>query len=421
MEKKSKIRKILPWIIGLAVVAGIAFYWNYQRTLAAQTPEYIKYTLHQRDPLVLKGTAQVTEYTSIPPKLAKGDVDVITVKSGQKVKIGDTLFTYKNKQSEDSITDARRQVDKTEQAVVDAKDDLAQAKKDQTSDKSSLDKANSNLTSSRSRLRTAQKDLTQAQTDRDKDKIETLNDKIAKESDNVQKYSQDVSRYQAKVDSWKSQIKQLEKAVTQSQTAETDAKFLLERIVSNQDLKEVADIDGVVKVNEENKTNPSGSLVDILSEVSEIKASVTEYDYFRIHPNQTVQITLVATRETMDGTISTVEPLPELNQTISAPGGVASVNYAFTVSPQRPIQPGYSVEILLELNEMVVPAGAIIKDGDQTFLWAYSNGTVQKKPVQLMQKGTYWTLVEGLSEGDVIIQNPDEHLTEGAQIKVMAS
>ena len=289
MEKKSKIRKILPWIIGLAVVAGIAFYWNYQRTLAAQTPEYIKYTLRQRDPLVLKGTAQVTEYTSIPPKLAKGDVDVITVKSGQKVKIGDTLFTYKNKQSEDSITDARRQLDKTEQAVVDAKDDLAQAKKDQTSDKSSLDKANSNLTSSRSRLRTAQKDLTQAQTDRDKDKIETLNDKIAKESDNVQKYSQDVSRYQAKVDSWKSQIKQLEKAVTQSQTAETDAKFLLERIVSNQDLKEVADIDGVVKVNEENKTNPSGSLVDILSEVSEIKASVTEYDYFRIHPNQTGQ------------------------------------------------------------------------------------------------------------------------------------
>ena len=47
--------------------------------------------------------------------------------------------------------------------------------------------------------------------------------------------------------------------------------------------------------------------------------------------------------------------------------------------------------------------------------------TQSKSPFRLNRKGLYYALAEGLSEGDVIIQNPDEHLTEGAQIKVMVS
>lgn len=421
MDNKAKKRRILTWLIGLAVIGGIAFYWNYQRTLAAQTPSYIRYTLRQRDPLILKGTAEVTEYTQVLPKLTKGEVDVISVKTGQKVKAGDTLFTYKNKQTEDALADAQRQVDKSQQAAADAKDDLAQAKQDRSADKKSLATAKDNLENSKRRLRTAQKDLTEAQADRDADAIEDLNDKIQRENDHVQEYSQDVSRFQAKTDAWENQIKQLEKSVTQTETVVEDAKLMLVRAKENQDQKETADIDGVVKVNEENKNNPSGSLVDILSEVTEIKATVTEYDYFRIRPDQAIQVTIVPTRETMDGIITSVEPLPELNQTVSAVGGVSSVNYAFTVSPQRPIQPGYSVEIEVDLKEIVVPAGAIIRGDGATYLWVYSGGSVSKKAVSLTQKGTYWTLLEGLKEGDVIIQNPDEHLTEGAQIKVVAS
>lgn len=422
MDNKSKKKKWLPWVIALAVIASAGVYWNYQRTLAAKKPVYITYTLKQRDPLVLKGTAEVTEYTSVRPNAARGEIDVISVVSGQKVKIGDVLFTYKNKQAGESVSDAQRQADKAAKSVSDAEAELSQAKSDQKSDRKSLDTAKANLSASKSRLRTAQKALTQAQTDRNADEIEKQNDRILKENDNIQQYSQDVSRYQAKTDSWVNQIRQLEKALEQAKTVETDAKLMLERAKGNQaDLKETAGIDGIAAVHEENKNNPSASLVDILSEVSEIKATVTEYDYFRIRPQQNINLTVVPTRETMPGVIKSVEALPEINQNLSAPTGVSSVNYVFKVAPARPIQPGYSVEIQVELNEVVVPAGAILTEDGKTYLWAYKDGAVSKRLVTLVQKGTYWTLTGGLEKGEVIIQNPDSNLTEGGSVKVMAS
>ena len=105
----------------------------------------------------------------------------------------------------------------------------------------------------------------------------------------------------------------------------------------------------------------------------------------------------------------------------SASGAVdSSVNYAFGVIPERRIQPGYSVEVEVALNEIVVPTSAIVKDKDQSFLWVVTEGKVARKPVKLEQRGNYWVLSEGLAKNSVIVVDPNADLTEGLQIQVEA-
>lgn len=417
--KQGKLKH--KWLLGLlaVVLAGAGFfYWNQQAAIARDKITYRTYTLSEREPLMLKGTAEVTESTSVFIDPSKGEVKDLLVTSGQRVKAGDPLFSYDNEMAQNSLEDAQRAVDKAEDALKTAKADLAEAKDDQAADKSSLIKAEANLDKAKSRLRNAQKDLEEAQADRDKDRIEDLNDTIYEQNEKVQEYSQDVSRLTAKKDSWPGQITALEKSVKQTETALDDAKIMLDRAESNQTNSETAPFDGVVLVHEENKTNPQGSLVDILSEQTKINAMVTEYDYFRLALNQDVFVHVIATDERIPGKIVELNPIPE---NLKLSGAVdSSVNYAFGVIPERRIQPGYSVEVEVALNEIVVPTSAIVKDKDQSFLWVVTEGKVARKPVKLEQRGNYWVLSEGLAKNSVIVVDPNADLTEGLQIQVEA-
>lgn len=420
MEQKKKRPGWLPWVIGIAVIAAGIFIWNYVRAEDARVHQYTLYTLRQREPLVLKGTSEVQEAVAIAMDPTKGEVRGIMVQTGQRVKEGDVLFSYASRQLEERVEDMQRQLDKAEVQLETAEADLEAAKTDQEEDGAALDSARDDLEASREDLREAEKDLTEAQADRDSDAIENLTEQIQKETDRIQEYSQDVSRYQARVDSWPDRIDQLGKLVDQAKTAREDAVLLLQRANDNAEPVETADIGGLVRVNERNRRNPQAALVEIVSEDTLIKATVTEYDHFRLETGKPVNIRVVSTAEEMTGVISVVEPLPKTGPAQSGQAlAVSSVNYGFEVEAARPIQPGYTVEILVELDEVVVPGAAVVREGEETFLWLYTEGTVTRRPVVLERSGAYWILKEGLAEGDVIIQDPDGGLTEGAEVRTI--
>lgn len=419
MEKNKGRRRWLTFLMVAVIIAGAVFYWNYRRIQALEQDVYQTQTLRRRDPLTLKGTAEVTEASSIPPDLVKGEVAEILVKSGQAVKVGDVLFTYQSESAKEAVNDARRQLERAEDALRRAKNDLEEAKEDERQDKADLEDSEEKLDNAKSRLRKAQKNLTDAQADRDEDRIEELDDTIYKENERIQTYSQDVGTYRARTESWPSQIKALESAVTQSETALEDAGILLDRAQKGEVEEETAKIAGIALVHEENKTNPQAALVDILSPNTEIKGSVTEYDYFRISLDQPVSVLVIPTDEQIPGRVSQISPVPDMGQ-VTQVGSTGSVTYEFSVLPERPIQPGYSVEIEVALDETVVPSSALVTEGDSQFIWLYQNGTVSKQAVTLEKKGTYWILRDGLKDGDVIISDPDEKLTEGMAVQVEA-
>ncbi|NLB23024.1 MAG: hypothetical protein GX833_07190 [Clostridium sp.] len=417
MDQKKKSRKWVYGVIAVVVVAAAMLIWNNQRKSAEEKDMLRTYTLEQRDPLMLKGTAEVTEAVSVFIDPSKGEVKDIKVTTGQAVKAGDVLFSYVNEMVDDSIEDAKRQLEKAEDALATAKADLAQGKEDRDEDKTALEEAESNLEKSRSRLRQAQKDLAEAQAKKDLDDMETYDDKIYKENLKVSELTQDVSRLKAKVDSWPAQISGMEKAVTQSETMVEDATVMLERTEGKLSDETLAEIDGIVIVHEENKSNPQGSLVDILAEETEIKATVTEYDYFRLSKDQPVTVHVIPTDETMPGTISDLDLIPKTTQATSLTADT-SVNYGLSVLPERNIQPGYSIEIEVSLDEVIIPTSAIVWEDDNAFLWQYADGVISKKAVTVEQQRNYWILVDGVDLGAVIIQNPSEGLTEGQEVKV---
>lgn len=420
MEQKKKKPAWLPWVIIITVIAAGVFIWNYMKAQGEREHEYTAYTLRQREPLVLKGASEVQEAVAVSMDPSKGEVRDITVRTGERVTEGDVLFSYASSQLDDRVEDMQRQYDKAVTQVDTARADLQKAEGDQEDDEASLSSARDDLESSRKALREAEKDLADAQAEGDADEIEELTDRIRDETEDVQEYSQDVSRYQARVDSWPAQIDQLKKMMDQAESALEDATMLLDRARDNAEPVETADITGLVRVNDRNRRNPQAPLVEIVSEETLIKATVTEYDHFRLVPGKPVNMRVVSTSEEMSGVLTTVEPLPKSSQAVPGQSlAVSSVNYGFEVKPERPVQPGYTVEILVDLEEVVVPGAAVAREGENTFLWLYSEGAVSKKPVTLERSGAYWILKEGLSEGDVIIQDPDADLMEGAEVRTI--
>lgn len=420
MDQKKRKPTWLLWVITIVVIAAGGLIWNYVETQEAEIHKYSTYTLRQRDPLVLKGTSEVEEAIAVYMDPAKGEVRDIMVRTGDRVEKGDVLFTYTSSQLDDLVEDSQRQLDKALEQVDTAQADLDQAVEDQTEDKASLSSAKKNLESSREALRNAETDLAEATAGGDADKVEKLTELIRKETDNVQDTSQDVSRYQSKVDSWPAKIDQLNGMVNQAENALEDAEILLERARKNAEPSETADINGLVRVNDRNRRNPQAPLVEIVSEETLINGTVTEYDHFRLESGQGVKLRVVATSEEMTGTIATVEPLPKISQDVSGQSlAVSSVNYGFEVKPEQPVPPGYTVEILVELDEVVIPLEAILGEGETPHLWLYSQGVVSQQPVTVVRSGAYWILTEGLVEGDVIISDPDDNLREGAKVRTI--
>ena len=420
MEDKKKKRGKLPWVIIIGIVALGVFYWNYSRGQAAAEHKYTLYTLRQREPLVLKGTSQVVESVAVSMDPSKGEVQQILVKTGDTVREGEVLFSYSSTQLEDRVEDAARLVERSAESLASAEEDLSEAEANQKADKASLSSARSSLDASREALRKAEKNLEEAQAEMDLDAIEKQTERMRNETDDVQEFSQDVARYEAKVDSWPAQIDQMKKIINQAENALEDARIQLDRAESSPESTETADISGIVRVTERNRRDPQGALIEIVSEETLIKATVTEYDHFRLHPGDAVKVRVVSTQEELPGAILTVEPLPQSSQGV--PGQVmtvSSVNYSFEVKPQGSVHPGYSVEIHVPLNEVVIPGSAVVTEGEKTSVWLYSEGSVKKMPVALVRSGAYMILEEGLKEGDVIIQDPDQALLEGGEVRTI--
>lgn len=79
------------------------------------------------------------------------------------------------------------------------------------------------------------------------------------------------------------------------------------------------------------------------------------------------------------------------------------------------------LEIANRKNILAVPAAAIVKEGEETFIRTIANGVVHKQPVVLGSARIGEDLVEiqsGLNEGDVVITVPLPDVSNGTSVKI---
>jgi hypothetical protein len=68
-----------------------------------------------------------------------------------------------------------------------------------------------------------------------------------------------------------------------------------------------------------------------------------------------------------------------------------------------------------------VPAGAVIKDGDTTFVWRVNDDAVERVAVRTGgERNGQIELLSGINAGDVLVGKPVDGLAEGAPVKKKA-
>jgi len=250
--------------------------------------------------------------------------------------------------------------------------------------------------SNRQQLITAQKNTNQENIDiaqRDVNAAEN-NLKIARDQLSLTKAplrSTDIAVYEAQIKQAKAQMQQV--------------------AVQIQDMKIIAPVAGTII---ETNGNP-GEIIDpgtiVVSMISndplQVKVNLSEVNVANVKVGQSVRITGDAIQGELQGTVTSVDPSATIIQ--------GSVYYLTTVTFNKKsdqIKDGMTTNVWIKTGEtkstLVIPASAIQKDGENTFVQIYDNKKVTNQNVTLGLKSQNGMIeiISGLSEGQqVVISN----------------
>ncbi len=105
---------------------------------------------------------------------------------------------------------------------------------------------------------------------------------------------------------------------------------------------------------------------------------MTEYDYENIKVNQKVTVKSLNQSIKTSGKIYLINQLPNTNNEES---GIST--YSFYVRTDNNIHYGYNVQISLDLNQMKIPKDAVIREGNNYFIYKYLQNKVYKTNIKI--------------------------------------
>ena len=159
--------------------------------------------------------------------------------------------------------------------------------------------------------------------------------------------------------------------------------------------------------------------------------SLSKYDVLDVSVNQEVSVKS-ANNEIHEGRVSYVGSVAtstgsslDLNSIMSGSGSSSTIPAQVTIEDgDKSFIVGTDVDISIitdtQENALVVPVEAIIIDGSDVYVYAYNKdkSTAVKKKVTLgISNDTYYQVLSGVSEGDVLIKNTSG-LEDGAKVKL---
>lgn len=159
--------------------------------------------------------------------------------------------------------------------------------------------------------------------------------------------------------------------------------------------------------------------------------SLSKYDVLDVSVNQEVSVKS-ANNEIHEGRVSYVGAVAtstgsslDLNSIMTGSGSSNTIPAQVTIEDgDKSFIVGTDVDISIitdtQENALVVPVEAIIIDGSDVYVYAYNKdkSTAVKKKVTLgISNDTYYQVLSGVSEGDVLIKNTSG-LEDGAKVKL---
>ncbi|TWS95377.1 MULTISPECIES: efflux RND transporter periplasmic adaptor subunit [unclassified Streptococcus] len=172
----------------------------------------------------------------------------------------------------------------------------------------------------------------------------------------------------------------------------------------------------------------SQSIVHVTSEGQlQVKGTLTEYDLANIKVGQAIKIkSKVYSDKEWTGTIASISNYPNPTESGST-NSTPTYNYTADItSDLGDLKQGFtvSVEVINDKKGFVVPIGALVVEGDKSYVWVYdeNNGTVAKKEVSVGNADARSQEINtGLEVGQVVVTNPDNKLKDGQVLESVAS
>lgn len=198
-------------------------------------------------------------------------------------------------------------------------------------------------------------------------------------------------------------IQQDKQQIAINQLALEEAQANLYQAKNTQKVIIKAQESGVAIVGDVNDTTKP--IVDILSTDTSVNAEVSEFDYSKVKVGEKVKIRTVNLNNTITGTIDSVSQVPEIEGPSSTQNTTSNANiayYKFTVKPDRDLQYGFNVQIILPNNDIMVPLSAV---KDSFVELKQANGRFKKTKVEVQKKNGQYHVLFGLNVGDKIAKN----------------
>ncbi|MGX7243445.1 efflux RND transporter periplasmic adaptor subunit [Enterococcus quebecensis] len=379
---KSKKMKFV--IGGILIGISIGSYFLFFPSSKNDEPKYNAFTLETLDPLLLKGEVKATQTEDVFYDQTLGNIAAIPVKHEQEVKNGDVLLNYQNSEAQNRADQQQRTVNKSNLSAQQAAQNLNRAQ-------TRYNEAQASLNQSRS----------QFEHEIDPEKKEELKGKVEQQK--------------TEVTSINNEVIQAQQALDLAYTEVNDEAAALESEQGKISSSVNASMDGVAMVNEAGKKSLEVPLIQVLSKTKQIKGTVTEYDLNKLEIGQEVSVTSIGSSERAQGKISSINQLPKSkgNSDSEIP------TYEFIVDGNFSWAYGSSVQVSLEQPQLTLPKKAVVTKDKKTFVYVYKNGRATKTDVKIIEKNGGISVASGVSKGEKIISNPDEALTNDAEVQVI--
>lgn len=395
-EKKAKILLILSSFIVLLAVLGSLIWWvsAKKQTAKESLPSYDLFEVVESEPLMFKGTVEPSSLEEIYYDVTLGKITNIAITNEQKVKKGEVLLTYENEEVKNEVSQQQQSLSRANLGVKNAQENLAQAK--------------NNLEKSKTALQNKKNELTKV----DLSKPEGTAQQTEIHGEIVQ--------LEAEVAQGKEVLQQMNQALEGAQLDLNEANKNVAATKEKITTTVTSPMEGIVYVDEKGKNNPQIPVLKIISPSVLVSASVSEYDFKKLAKDQAVEVIPVVDTEKIAGKIMSISPLPSGASSTTADNpnsqGSTTAYYPFKVSLDKPLQYGFNVQIKLALKEIKIPKSAVVKEGENYFVFLVTDKKAKKTSVKVLEEEDLYLVQEGLKVKDKIILTPDAALKDGQTV-----
>lgn len=227
--------------------------------------------------------------------------------------------------------------------------------------------------------------------------VNTANDKF-KNSQSYYNQANDDEKSAAK-----DSLIQAQQSYNEANADLTDAKNKLVELQNKVISTVTAPFDGIVSV--DNDTKDGIPDLTVTSSEKELKASVSEYDYTKLHTGDAITVSGVVGKPQQKATISSISQIPTTQAKSTA-------YYQFSAKVNNDFLYGQSVRVQVEQHEVKVPKSSVYHHQ----IYKIIDEKVRPIKADVMLSGTSYIVNSGVDIGEKIVQNPDSQLKKGEAI-----